>query len=89
MAEIARLTGEGVTADHFAKAKEALVKRNEVSMQRRPHWIASLAYPYFNDRPLTEIIEEKELTESITAEDLKAVFAALDKPAIAVLLPKK
>ncbi len=92
LVEITRLTSEGISADHFAKAKEAVIKRNETSMQRNGHWIGNLAYAYFNERPISEIIEEKALIDSITAEDLKAAqaaFAAVDKPAIAVLLPKK
>jgi zinc protease len=92
LVEITRLHTEGITADHFAKAKEAMVKRNETELQRNPHWLGNIAYAYFNKRPLSEIIEEKALIDSLTEADLKAAqasFAAVDKPAIGVLLPKK
>ncbi len=92
LAEITRLNTEGITADHFAKAKEALVKRNETQMQLNPHWLGNIVYAYFNKQPLSEIIEEKALIDSLTEADVKAAqasFAAVDKAAMAVLLPKK
>jgi zinc protease len=92
LVEIARITKEGITADHFAKAKEMVVKRNETEMQRNEHWLGNLAYSYFNAQPIDEIIKDKALIESITEADVKAAqaaFAATDTPATAVLLPKK
>lgn len=91
-AEITRLTTEGITADHFAKAKESLVKRDETDLQANSHWMLTLAFLDFNKRSLSDIIEKKALIDSITEADVKAAqaaFAAVDKAAVGVLLPKK
>ena len=90
--EITRLTTEGIGADHLAKAKQAAVRKDEISLTKNTYWIDTLAYLSFNDLALREILDQKDLIASIATEHLKsaqALFVAVDKPAIAVLLPKK
>lgn len=92
LAEIASLSEKGVSADHFAKAKASMQKRNESAMLDNAHWLSSLSSLHLQARGLSEILEDKKRIEAVTLADLKAAqasFVAIESVATAVLLPKK
>jgi zinc protease len=89
--ELETLRSEGISEDHFAKAKETQLKQVETSLQRNDYWLGSLLYVYFNDKPLSFILDMKKTNEALTLEDVRAAhkeFAAQGRAGIAIHLPK-
>jgi len=88
--EVRRLMKEGISKDHFAKAKAALTKRDETAMRENGHWIATLSALRLDKLPMTEIFDTQKHLDTMKWEDLKiaqASFAAMGSAAVAVLLP--
>lgn len=90
--EIAAVVSEGVSEEHFAKAKEAALKAYETDLKDNGYWLNRLDFLLFNDRKLSEILDYATVIKALTVEDLKATAGRLidvKKPVIGLLLPKK
>ncbi len=92
LAEVARMTSEGVTAGHFAKANASQQKRNETDMLANLYWTHRISSLRSEGRDLGDILKDKERIKALQLSDLSAAqasFSAVENVATAVLLPKK
>ncbi|MBL4633553.1 MAG: insulinase family protein, partial [Kofleriaceae bacterium] len=92
LAEVARMTKEGVTAGHFAKAKASQQKRNETDMLANWYWANRISSLRNEERELGDILTDKTRINALQLSDLSAAqasFSAVENVASAVLLPKK